>query len=57
MTRCGCQIAWDAFYEGEPRPMFIDYIGQGDLWIAPVMFQCNPKKRNSEYLCIRVLRM
>lgn len=32
MSRCGCQIAWDEFYNDVTRPLFIDYIGQGDLW-------------------------
>lgn len=32
MERSGCQIAWDEFYDNKPRPLFIDYIGDGDLW-------------------------
>lgn len=31
MNKSGCQIAWDNFYDS-PRPLFIDYIGEGDLW-------------------------
>lgn len=47
MTRCGCQIAWDAFYEGQSRPMFINYIGQGDLW----HFESNESKLLYSILC------
>lgn len=32
MDRSGAQIAWDYFFEGEPRPRMIDYIGDIDLW-------------------------
>lgn len=32
MEKCGCQIAWDVYMKGTPRPKFIDYIGEGDLW-------------------------
>ena len=38
MDRCGCQIAWDEFMQSpvlgipEPRPTFIDYVADGDLW-------------------------
>jgi oligoribonuclease NrnB/cAMP/cGMP phosphodiesterase (DHH superfamily) len=30
--RSGAQIAWDYVYNNEPRPMFIDYIADRDLW-------------------------
>jgi oligoribonuclease NrnB/cAMP/cGMP phosphodiesterase (DHH superfamily) len=30
--RAGCQIAWDYFFSNKPRPWFIDYIGDRDLW-------------------------
>jgi oligoribonuclease NrnB/cAMP/cGMP phosphodiesterase (DHH superfamily) len=32
MKRSGCQIAWDYFFDSIPRPFFIDYIGDRDLW-------------------------
>ena len=31
MNKSGCQIAWDNFYDMS-RPLFINYIGEGDLW-------------------------
>jgi oligoribonuclease NrnB/cAMP/cGMP phosphodiesterase (DHH superfamily) len=32
MNRSGCQITWDYFFDNSPRPFFIDYIGDRDLW-------------------------
>lgn len=33
MSRSGCQMAWDYFFGfTQPRPFFIDYIGDRDLW-------------------------
>jgi uncharacterized protein len=32
MNRSGAGIAWDFFHCGEPRPRFIDYIEDRDLW-------------------------
>lgn len=32
MERSGCQMAWDYFFDSQPRPFFIDYIGDRDLW-------------------------
>lgn len=32
MTRSGAGIAWDYFHPGEPRPDFINYIEDRDLW-------------------------
>jgi uncharacterized protein len=32
MERSGAQIAWDFVYPYLPRPWFIDYIGDRDLW-------------------------
>ena len=32
MERSGCQMTWDYFFDLEPRPYFIDYIGDRDLW-------------------------
>lgn len=32
MERSGCQMAWDYFFDNSPRPFFIDYIGDRDLW-------------------------
>lgn len=32
MDRSGCQMAWDYFFESQPRPFFIDYMGDRDLW-------------------------
>ncbi len=33
MTKSGCQITWDYFFDDKPRPFFIDYIGDRDLWL------------------------
>jgi oligoribonuclease NrnB/cAMP/cGMP phosphodiesterase (DHH superfamily) len=33
MTRSGCQIAWDYFFPEQPRPWFINIIGDQDLWL------------------------
>lgn len=30
--RSGCQITWDYFFHTKPRPWFIDYVGDRDLW-------------------------
>lgn len=32
MDRSGCQIAWDYFFPKQPRPWFLDYIADRDLW-------------------------
>lgn len=32
MSRSGCQMSWDYFFENIPRPFFIDYMGDRDLW-------------------------
>jgi hypothetical protein len=32
MSRSGCQMAWDYFFDSQPRPFFIDYMGDRDLW-------------------------
>ncbi len=32
MDRSGCQIVWDYFFPERPRPWFIDYVGDRDLW-------------------------
>lgn len=32
MTRSGAGLAWDFFHEGNPRPEFINYIEDRDLW-------------------------
>jgi hypothetical protein len=32
MERSGCQMAWDYFFDNKPRPFFIDYMGDRDLW-------------------------
>lgn len=32
MKRSGCQMAWDYFFDSKPRPFFIDYMGDRDLW-------------------------
>jgi oligoribonuclease NrnB/cAMP/cGMP phosphodiesterase (DHH superfamily) len=33
MTRSGCQISFDHFFENEPRPWFVDYVADRDLWL------------------------
>lgn len=32
MSRSGAGLAWDFFHTGVPRPLFIDYIEDRDLW-------------------------
>lgn len=32
MEKSGCQMAWDYFFDDAPRPFFIDYMGDRDLW-------------------------
>lgn len=32
MNRSGCQMSWDYFFDSQPRPFFIDYMGDRDLW-------------------------
>ncbi|ULB10706.1 phosphohydrolase [Cereibacter azotoformans] len=32
MDRSGAQIAWDFFFDGQPRPKMVDYVGDRDLW-------------------------
>lgn len=32
MSRSGATLAWDYFHAGKPRPLFIDYIEDRDLW-------------------------
>jgi hypothetical protein len=32
MSRSGCQMSWDYFFDSLPRPFFIDYMGDRDLW-------------------------
>lgn len=33
MNRSGCQMAWDYFFPNVPRPFFIDYMADRDLWL------------------------
>lgn len=32
MERSGCQMSWDYFFDFQPRPFFINYMGDRDLW-------------------------
>jgi len=32
MEKSGCQMAWDYFFDSKPRPFFIDYMADRDLW-------------------------
>ena len=32
MDRSGAGMSWDYFYEGRPRPWYVDYIEDRDLW-------------------------
>ena len=32
MSKSGCQITWDYFFENISRPWFIDYVADRDLW-------------------------
>ena len=32
MNKSGCQMAWDYFFDSSPRPFFINYMGDRDLW-------------------------
>lgn len=38
MGRSGCQMAWDYFFDNQPRPFFIDYMGDRDLWTWKLPF-------------------
>lgn len=38
MKRSGAQICWDYFFPNCPRPFFIDYIGDQDLWNWNLLF-------------------
>ncbi len=33
MERAGCQITWDFFFPEVPRPAFINYVADRDLWL------------------------
>lgn len=33
MKRSGCQITWDYFFPDQPRPKFLDYVADRDLWL------------------------
>jgi hypothetical protein len=33
MNRSGAGLTWDFFHPGEPRPLFIDYVEDRDLWL------------------------
>lgn len=32
MTRSGAQLAWDYLFPDEPRPWYVDYVADRDLW-------------------------
>lgn len=32
MERSGCQLVWDYFFKDQPRPFFVDYVADRDLW-------------------------
>lgn len=38
MKRSGCQMSWDYFFDNKPRPFFIDYMGDRDLWTWKLPF-------------------
>lgn len=48
MDRAGCHIVWDYFYynyydnKKTPRPWFLEYIGDGDLWYPSEKQSPNP---------------
>jgi nanoRNase/pAp phosphatase (c-di-AMP/oligoRNAs hydrolase) len=52
MTRSGCQMTWDYFFKDEPRPWFVDYIGDRDLWEWKLPFskEINAALFESNYL-------
>lgn len=33
MEKSGCQLAWDYFFNDQPRPFFVDYVADRDLWL------------------------
>lgn len=32
MAKSGCQITWNYFFEDKPKPWFVDYVADRDLW-------------------------
>lgn len=52
MNRSGCQITWDYFFEGNPRPWFIEYVADRDLWSWQLK---NSKEINSALDCLNLL--
>lgn len=38
MNRSGAGMAWDFFFAGKPRPTFIDYIEDRDLWRKKLVY-------------------
>ncbi len=55
MERAGCQITWDYFFPGRPRPWFIDYIADRDLWAwkLPNSKEINTALYENEYFNIK----
>jgi len=52
MKRSGCQITWDYFFDSKPRPFFIDYIADRDLWtwLLPSSKQINTALYELNYI-------
>lgn len=52
MDRSGCQLAWDYFFDNLPRPFFIDYIADRDLWTwkLPASKEINTALYELEYI-------
>ncbi len=55
MERAGCQITWDYFFPGRPRPWFIDYVADRDLWAwkLPNSREINTALYENEYFNIK----
>ena len=44
LSRSGCELAWDFFFPGVPRPFFVNYVADRDLWKFEL-----PDSRNINY--------
>lgn len=51
MTKSGCQITWDYFFENSQRPLFIEYVADRDLWLWQLK---NSKEINSAFDALNI---
>lgn len=52
MEKAGCQIVWDHFYTGIPRPWFVDYVADRDLWQWKLEYS---REINAGFHCMELL--